>query len=415
MHKIHIPTAKVFQPLLEEARWKASYGGRGSGKSHFFADLATEEGLTIPKYRLLCVREVQKSLKESAKRLIEDKVAERELENYFDCQTYETKIKGGGVITYVGMQDHTADSIKSFEGYHRAWIEEAHTISERSLELLKNTIRAPGSQIWASWNPRNATDPIDVMLRGANPPERSIVVKALYSDNPWFPSELEEERKWDEKNNRDRYGHIWLGDYEPQAIGAIWDRATIHGSRVSDIPDLKRIVVAVDPAVSAEKGSNEHGIVVVGLGHNNQGYVLDDVSMDGTPRQWADRAIAAYDRWEADAVVIEVNQGGDMCKTTLQAARPGLPVTEVRATRGKHVRAEPISALYHLGRVHHVGTFDQLEDQMCLMTAGGWEGKGSPDRLDALVWGLTHLFPQMSRKQSKPRKWDQADHQGWMS
>ena len=128
------------------------------------------------------------------------------------------------------------------------------------------------------------------------------------------------------------------------------------------------------------------------------GYVLADVTTRGGPHQWAARAVAAYDRYEADAVVIEINQGGDMVRHTLQTVRPNLPIIEVRATRGKHVRAEPIAALYTMGRISHVGVFPKLEDQMCLMTAGGFEGEGSPDRVDALVWGFTELFPALTTK-----------------
>lgn len=400
--KLDIPTARAFVPLLEPNRYKGAWGGRGSGKSRFFAGLAVDMATAKPGFRLLCVREVQKSLKESVKQLIEDEVRRHKLTEHFDCLTAETKTPGGGLITYAGMQDHTADSIKSFEGYDACWVEEAQTLSQRSLELLRPTIRKPGSELWFSWNPRSAQDPVDKLLRGENPPERSCVVKALYSDNPWFPAELEAERQHDLAHNRDRYGHIWLGDYEPMAIGAIWDRATLHAYRRADKPrDLARVLVAVDPAVSSEAGSDEHGIIVVGLGEDGRGYVLDDFSMKGTPREWANRALSALDLYEADSIVIEINQGGDMCRNTLEAARPGVMITEVRATRGKHVRAEPISALYSLGRVSHCGTFGKLEDQMCSMTAAGYEGDGSPDRCDALVWGLTELFGDMAAPRSK--------------
>ena len=139
-------------------------------------------------------------------------------------------------------------------------------------------------------------------------------------------------------------------------------------------------------------------IVTCGLGEDNRGYVLDDASLKGTPRQWAERAIATYDRWSANAIIVERNQGGDMVRHTLQSVRPDVPILEVTATRGKHVRAEPIAALYSMGRVSHVGTFSQLEDQMCQMTAAGYEGNGSPDRCDALVWAITELMPSIVRK-----------------
>jgi hypothetical protein len=300
------------------------------------------------------------------------------------------------------MQDYNSESIKSLEGFDIAWIEEAQTISERSLELLRPTIRSPGSQIWASWNPRNANDPVDKFLRGSEPPRNSVVIRANWSDNPWFPAELEDERQHDLRNNRDRYSHIWEGEYEPAAIGAIFDRVNIGQNRREASPELDRVVVGIDPAVSAESGSDMHGVVVAGRCAAGHGYVIHDGSLRGSPRQWAERAVALYDAYEADAIVIEVNQGGDMCRHTLQSVRPGLRVVEVRATRGKHVRAEPIAALYSLGRVHHVGTMPELEDQLCLFTASGYEGSGSPDRADALVWAMTELFPGMVRKAADP-------------
>ncbi|MCA3247047.1 MAG: PBSX family phage terminase large subunit [Azospirillum sp.] len=416
MSILSIQTPRAFVPLLKAARYKGAWGGRGSGKSHFFAELMIEEAATTPNYRAVCLREVQKDLKESAKLLLEDKIAKLGVSEVFDCQRDQIKTTLGGLIIFRGMQDYNSESIKSLEGFKRAWIEEAQTLSQRSLELLRPTIRAAGSQIWASWNPRNASDPIDQFLRGQTPPPDSIVVKANYSDNPFLPRELEQERAHDAKTNPLRYAHIWLGEYEPAAIGAIWDRKTLHENRRDKAPEMARIVVAVDPAVSSEASADEHGIIVAGVGGDKRGYVLDDVSTRGTPHQWASRAIAAYDRYGADAIVVEVNQGGEMCKATLQSVRAHVPIIEVRATRGKHVRAEPISALYTLGRVSHVGTFPELENQMCLMTAGGYEGEGSPDRCDALVWAFTELFPDVTTPVHKPAT-DEVFHGegGWMS
>lgn len=389
--------AESFRPFLVPSRYKAAFGGRGSGKSHFYAIATVANAVSKQGLRVVCVREVQKSLKESVKRLIEDKIAELGVSDLFDIKNDEIRTPGGGVILFQGMQDHTAESIKSLEGFNIAWVEEGQTLSARSLEMLRPTIRAPGSELWFSWNPRSANDPVDKFFRGETPPENAVIRKVNYSDNPWFPEELEAERLLDAKSNRDRYGHIWLGEYEPTAIGAIWDRVTIHQGRREKAPTLNRIVVAVDPAVSSKPDSDEHGIVVAGIGEDQRGYVLEDASLKGSPRQWAERAIATYDRFDADAIVIEINQGGDMCRETLKSVRRDIRIVEVRATRGKHVRAEPISALYALGRVSHVGTFPKLEDQMCRMTAGGYEGDGSPDRVDALVWAMTELFPRMTR------------------
>lgn len=410
---LDIPTAEVFEPLLYPARYKGAFGGRGSAKSHFMAGLLVDECVAKPGTRAVCVREVQKSLKESAMRLIQDKIEAYKAPG-FRIKTDQIDTPGGGVILFQGLQDHTSESIKSLEGFRIAWIEEAQTLSARSLEMLRPTIRAPGSQIWASWNPRNATDPIDTFFRGLTPPPDCVVVRANYSDNPWFPPELEMERAHDERTNPIRYAHIWLGEYEPAAIGAIWDRLVLHTNRRHEAPEMKRITVSIDPAVSNETGSDEHGIIVAGLGVDDRGYVLEDGSLRGTPRQWGDRAVTLFDKWQADSIIIERNQGGDMCREVLRSVRPGLPITEVHATRGKHVRAEPISALYHSGKVSHVGTFQALEDQMCLMTAAGYDGEGSPDRCDAMVWAFTDLFAKLTKPRPKPVAYQQRSVGGWM-
>lgn len=411
-----VPPALV--PLWEPARYKGAHGGRGSGKSHNFAAMGVVRCAQNKGVRGVCVREVQKSLKDSAKLLIEDTIDKLGAARKFRSITSEIHTPGGGLIAFQGMQDHTAESIKSLEGFDWAWIEEAHTLSARSLELLRPTIRKPGSEIWASWNPRSASDPIDLLLRGLNPPGNAIVVESNYDDNPFFPDELEEERLHDEKTNPDRYAHIWLGQYEPQAVGAIFTRQMFHENRRHDVPDdLERILVGVDHAVTDTPASNEHGISVAGLGADGRGYVLEDASLHGSPSQWATRAVAMYDKWDADGVVIEVNQGGDLVAHTLRTIRRDLPIIEVRATRGKHVRAEPVSAMYAVNRISHCGTFQHIEDQLCLFTPYGWEGDDdkSPDRAESLIWILTELFPSLTMSRHKPAEESFPAQEGaWM-
>lgn len=409
-----ILTARVFVPLLQPARFKGAYGGRGSGKSHFLGGYLVDRAHD-PGFRAVCVREVQKSLRDSAYQLIADKIDAHGFEG-FTIQRDRILTPGGGQILFQGMQDHTAESVKSLEGIDVAWVEEAQTLSKRSLELLAPTIRKENSELWFSWNPRSAKDPVDQMFRGAEPPKNGVLVKANYTDNPWFPGALEQQREQDKRANPQRYSHIWDGEYEPAVVGSIWTPDMISDSRRHEAPEMRRVVVAVDPAASSEEGSNETGVVVCAVGADQRGYVLDDMTLAGGPHQWAMRAVAAFDRYDADAIVVERNQGGDMCKHTLRGVRPNLPVIEVTATRGKHVRAEPIAALYAMGRISHVGTFPELEAQMCLMTAGGYEGDGSPDRVDALVWGLTELFPQMTTRTRKRTTAPQrriVEH-GWM-
>ncbi len=224
---LNLATAEVFEPLLAPARYKAAYGGRGSGKSHFFADMLIEDSLANKGMRSVCIREVQKSLKESAKRLIDDKLAEHKLGEADGFKSFREVIEtpGDGLITFQGMQDHTAESIKSLEGYKRAWCEEAQSLSARSLSLLRPTIRAEGSEIWFSWNPRRKTDPVDALLRGQTLPTGASVVRANWSDNPWFPSVLEQERQDCLRDDPDQYPHIWEGDYATVLAGAYFARS----------------------------------------------------------------------------------------------------------------------------------------------------------------------------------------------
>lgn len=197
--------------------------------------------------------------------------------------------------------------------------------------------------------------------------------------------------------------------------GALWTLSSLDTYRLSEAPECGRIVVAVDPAVTSTDASDEHGIVVAGL-DGQRGIVLEDGSIKGSPTAWAKRAISLYRTWQADGIVVEVNQGGDMVAHTLRTIDPNVKIIEVRATRGKHVRAEPIAALYEQGKIAHVGSFSELELQMCHMTGAGYEGEGSPDRVDALVWALTELFPDMTKAPPPPaeRLKIPPRRRGWM-
>jgi phage terminase large subunit-like protein len=184
--------------------------------------------------------------------------------------------------------------------------------------------------------------------------------------------------------------------------GALWTRRVIDETRVNVAPDLQRIVVGVDPAASSGENANETGIVVMGLAGTGHAYVLEDWSLRASPDGWARKAAGAYRKWSADCLVAEANQGGEMVERVIRSVAD-IPVKLVRATRGKYVRAEPISALYEQGRVHHVGVFAALEDQMVAFTPSELSADGSPDRMDALVWAATELFPDIVAPAMAPR------------
>jgi phage terminase large subunit len=224
---LQIETAPVFEPLLGPARYKGAWGGRGSGKSHFFAGLMAEYALVNRGFRGVCGREVQRSLKESSKRLIEDKLVQFGLGEADGFKVFREVIQtpGDGVIMFQGLQDHTAESIKSLEGVDVFWGEEAQSFSPRSMQLLRPTIRKDGSELWFGWNPRRKTDPVDEMFRGDALPTGAVVVEANWSDNPWFPSALEAERLDCLRATPDQYDHIWQGGYATVLSGAYYAQA----------------------------------------------------------------------------------------------------------------------------------------------------------------------------------------------
>lgn len=190
-----------------------------------------------------------------------------------------------------------------------------------------------------------------------------------------------------------------LGEFVPSVDGALWTFETLDKWRVTDRPELQRIVIGVDPSGCSgdeDERSDEVGIVVAGLADDGAVYVLEDLSGRYGPSKWGAIVASAYERHAANCVVVETNFGGAMVKEVIRSANSRIPVREVRASRGKHVRAEPISTLYEQGKVRHVGTFPRLEDQLLSFTTAGYLGDRSPDRADAMIWAIADLFPTVT-------------------
>jgi phage terminase large subunit-like protein len=186
--------------------------------------------------------------------------------------------------------------------------------------------------------------------------------------------------------------------FDADAVGALWQREEINAHRVSSFPQLVRVVVAIDPQATEGAKDAETGIVVGGVDAYGQGYVLDDLSLDGSPYAWASQAMAAYHKYQADCVVGERNNGGDMVRFTLETVDKRVPVSLVWASRGKQVRAQPIATKYAQGHIHHVGMHTKLEDQMCTWVPG--KSTYSPNRIDALVWTFTELYDLQDRDEN---------------
>ncbi|CCB65616.1 DNA-packaging protein [Hyphomicrobium sp. MC1] len=287
----------------------------------------------------------------------------------------------------------SADEAEALRGpqFTAAWCDELAKWrgAERAWDMLQFALRlGDAPRVCVTTTPRNTK-----LLKQIIADETTVTVNLATADNatnlaPSFLAEMTRRYAGSAIGRQEL-----LGEIVEDASDGLWRRHWIEEARVDAAPDMQRIVVALDPPVTATASSDACGIIVAGLGVDKRAYVLADRTIQGrTPEIWANAALGAFDDYEADRMVAEVNQGGDLVISVLQRFRENFPVVKVRATRGKWVRAEPVAALYAEGRVAHVGRFDALEDQMCSFGADGTMRGRSPDRADALVWAITDLL-----------------------
>lgn len=400
--------------LTAGKRFCLIYGGSRSGKTFELVGTVIERALLSPGSRHLIVRQEGTSAKRSivkgtwpevmALRWPGIKYEWKELYGYF-------LLPNGSEVWVGGLNDDKAlDKILGNE-YATIYINEASEVKYLAFTLLRsrlaqvvNTVEgtALSQRFYVDLNPTTRQHwTYRLWIDGIEPETETEVDRSQYGHiivNPYDNrANLSDEYLADlEALPARAKKRFLLGEYVEDVESALWRRAMIR--RTQNVPELIRVVVAIDPAVSTEAGSDESGIVAAGLDANKIAYVLADDSGKLRPEDWARRALALMDVYGADRIVAEVNQGGDMVENTIRAIRSEAPYKAVRASRGKVTRAEPIAALYERGKVFHAGEFSQLEDQMCSFTTG-FDRKAagySPDRVDALVWALTDLFPEIT-------------------
>lgn len=220
--EITIDLPEAFEGLFQPSRYKCYYGGRGSGKSHSVASgLIYLAFVSERPLRIACYREIQKSIRDSSKRLLDDKISQMGLSWFFESTQNEIRGKNGSLFIFGGLRSNP-EAVKSTEGLDIAWIEEAATVSQTSLDILVPTLRKPGSELWFTYNPRFATDPVDKMFRGGEPPPNAIIRKVNYNDNEFFPDVLRDEMEWDKRRDPDKYRHIWLGEYQANSEARVF-------------------------------------------------------------------------------------------------------------------------------------------------------------------------------------------------
>nr|DAQ80059.1 MAG TPA: Large terminase [Caudoviricetes sp.] len=334
------------------------------------------------------------NLKESSLELVRTRLQHFGLLGTYFCEVDGTFVGlGGQKIMFIGLwKGGKPEGIKSLEGAGLTILEEAQEVKQASLDVLIPTVlRTVISELWAIWNPRLATDPIDLFFRGPVKPKRAIVRKINFDQNPFFPDALRELMELDFLKDKLRAAWIWLGAYMPSVQGAIWNREALDEAwregRNAAEGDWGRVVVGVDPS----GGGDDVGIVVAAE-YGDGAIILEDATCPATsPMAWATAVAKCVDRWNADCVVAEKNFGGDMVESTLRAGGVKARVVMVSASRGKQVRAEPVAALYDQKRIRHREQFPLMEAEMLMTTPAGYQGDLSPNRMDALVWAVTNL------------------------
>jgi len=375
-------------------------GGRGAGKTRTGAEWIRAKALGLTAAPAMRIALVGETLGEVRRVMIEGQSGLLAIHAESERPHYESSKQQltwpNGAVAQIFSADN-ADSLRGPQ-FDAAWCDEIAKWrdGEQVWDMLQFGLRLGNApQVVVTTTPRPVA-----LLQKLMGDISCVVTHAATHDNaanlaPSFIAEMSR-----------RYAGTVLGRQElmgeiiTEQQGALWRRDWIETARVRAAPELTRIVVALDPPVTATAASDACGMVVAGLGADRRAYVLADCTLQGRePHVWARAAIALYQDYKADCIVAETNQGGDLVVSVLRQIDDAVPVKQVRATRGKWLRAEPVAALYAEGRIVHAGTFDRLEDQMCCFGADGLSGGRSPDRLDALVWAITDL---MLSGQAKP-------------
>lgn len=399
MGKARIKLIPKYKPLFSsDKRYYLITGGRGSAKSFHVADfllkLTYEEGHVI-----LFTRYTMVSASISIIPEFQDKIDRYQLNHIFKVKRNEIEnTLTGSRILFRGIQTSRGNqtaNLKSIEGLTTWVIDEAEELTdEKTFDDISYSVRQEGMQnrIIMVMNPSFKTHFIyQRFIVGG--PDNLLHIHTTYKDNE---QNLDKDYIADieglKKSNLHRFEHIFLGKWIENQEGLLWNKSIIDRNRVKKHPDLIRVIVSIDPAVTAKADSDETGIVVQGKDELGNGYLLEDGSGRYTPNQWASEAKRLAEKWGATAYVAEKNQGGDMVESTIRQVDDTRRVILVTATKGKYLRAEPVFSMYEQSRIFHVGEFPKLEQQM--ITFNPESNTESPDRVDAMVHGFTDLVTQ---------------------
>lgn len=377
------------------------YGGRGGGKTENIAQILVLLSLQR-KIRILCLRESQTSIAESVKAVIEKWISKLSLEKHFIITTTSIRTLNGSEFIFAGMRSHNAINIKSISDINITWLEEAESFSKKSWQLLVPSVtRTENAKIVLSFNPNRDDDIVFQTFISHTPPKRSLVIKVNATENPFFKGTMLEQIMLDDKERLppEEFAHIWEGELVRYSEGSIFKEADLMPKEL-DISAFSKIVIACDPATTDRNTSNEYGIIVLGKLENGLVVVIDDLSANMSPYEFAQKVSLAKSLYNSNTVIVEVNNGGDFIKALLLENDAFLNIVEVRASSDKLHRALPVANLFATKKLSFNKKLEKLERQMRLMTDRGFLGSRgeSPDRLDAMVWGCYELFGIKSKE-----------------
>ncbi|OQY39649.1 MAG: hypothetical protein B6229_03250 [Spirochaetaceae bacterium 4572_7] len=374
-------------------KYLVAHGGRGSAKSMGAGALCILYMITHPNSRVLAIRGTQNKISESSLQVLKDVIRIMDLNDSFIITENTLRCVNGGEFLFYGAKNpHT---FKSLQSINLVWVDEAIELQRKAWDILIPTIREKGSRFIITFNAEEEDDYVyDEFIKQNNP--QAYVVKMNYWNNPYFDeTDLRVDMEYDRDRDELKYLHVWEGELRAEIEGAVWNKKMIKYCSTNERAKIEltgydKVVVSIDPSVTAKITSDACGLVVAGKIGNDY-YIIDDKTAIMTPKSWAQKAVDLYYLHDADYITYESNQGGDLIKTLINNIDPSIRCISVHARRGKRIRAEEVVYLYENEQVKHIRPFKTLEHEMLTFT--GEKTEKSPNALDAMVYALKDLSP----------------------
>ena len=415
--KINYVQPPAYNFLFEKSDFKMIRSGRDAGKSVSGSGAALVRGLAEDRDgKVAMLRESKESLRESSYDSCKFVINRYNLPyitkfNHFISRTNNLR------VIFEGLKEHAAHSIKSLFNAKIVIVDEANYVSMRAWDFLIYTVRSEGAEIWAFWNPEDEDDPVEQLFNPEitdSPFPNTMIKNTSYLDNIFLSDTTKRKIEHMQRTNPKKFDWIYGGGFMPELEGSIFEKDMFIEDELNfDDYKHRMMIISVDPAASSEEHANESGIMAHGITEDDDYHVYEDLSDIYMPNDWAEETWLAAEKYKAKAIVVEKNQGGEVLKSNLKNVRMlknikyDCPIVLIHSKGQKHERARVMQPYYASGRVKHNGKLTGLTKQLRKTTMGGYEGKGSPDRMDAQTVGFGYLHKYIrNREKAKPLVYD---------